>query len=318
MPKFSLMPRWRGFTLIELLVVIAIIAILIGLLLPAVQKVREAAARTQCQNNIKQIGLGMANMMDTNQGKIPPWVGTYPNPPGASFNGEGGTLFLLMPYVEQGNIYNLSLAPDPYNNGVQAYSEFSLGNGTAVNNQSPGQQSLVAKNNIKIYSCPSDPTFQTGGQGPWGDTVGSYAVNACVFTADRWSMNYGRFPASLSDGTSNTIMFTEKESKATGNCPGNTYPGPPAQGYNYWFDGGSALAANGWTVMPMGIGIFYPEITPAPVGSACPNQPSSGHTGGIMVGMGDASVHLVTQGISQITWWYAWTPAGGEVLGPDW
>src|SRR6266540_2182588 len=98
-----------GFTLIELLVVIAIIAILIGLLLPAVQKVREAAARMQCANNLKQLSLAVTNCADSNQGKIPPSIGLYPsdgNP--AEGNGDGGIFLFLLPYIEQGNLYKAS------------------------------------------------------------------------------------------------------------------------------------------------------------------------------------------------------------------
>src|SRR5262249_12597294 len=100
----------RAFTLVELLVVIAIIGILIGLLLPAVQKIREAAARIQCQNNLKQIVLATQNCADTHEGVLPPGVGLYPNRVGVDRNGEGGFFMHILPYIEQDNLYNSLLA----------------------------------------------------------------------------------------------------------------------------------------------------------------------------------------------------------------
>src|SRR5262245_32885842 len=121
--------RDRGFTLIELLVVIAIIAILIGLLVPAVQKVREAAARTQCQNNLKQICLATISCADTMRGQLPPGLGLYPSRNFSANNGNGGVLFHILPYIEQGNAYKASLWDGDDRNGfLPTYSLWSAQN----------------------------------------------------------------------------------------------------------------------------------------------------------------------------------------------
>src|SRR6516225_7835083 len=136
--------RRHAFTLIELLVVIAIIAILIGLLLPAVQKVREAAARMSCQNNLKQITLATINCADTNQGLLPPGTGRYPNTQYAVGNGNGSLFFHILPYIEKNNEYKNTYGPDPHggNNKLVGYSAYWN----------------KVKMNMKIYNCPSDPT----------------------------------------------------------------------------------------------------------------------------------------------------------------
>jgi len=227
--------RGVGFTLIELLVVIAIIAVLIGLLLPAVQKVREAAARMQCQNNLKQIGLALANA-DNTYGKLPPLCGPYPS--GTLWKNDSGdpalsngppwntTFFWILPFIEQQAMYNNARGPAIPGCGAQAgYQVWQTANGTTP----PSQQA------VKTYVCPTDPGASTnpitnvslGNQGwtSWEfETSGlsSYAANAQVFgvTDNTGWMNQqtdwqgkrgigNGFP----DGTSNTITIAEKLSQ---------------------------------------------------------------------------------------------------------
>jgi prepilin-type N-terminal cleavage/methylation domain-containing protein len=216
------MRRRSGFTLIELLVVIAIIAILIGLLLPAVQKVREAAARAKSTNNIKQIALAVHNFNDAYQGKLPQLtdVGTGA-PQGAGLN---SIFFNILPYIEQDNIYRVfsKATPTTYYNAVSGAAmniintyispaDSTASNGTTTT-ISAGTPASITINPAPPAATPAWPTT-IGGTATYATT--SYAANGQIF-----GTNSGGLPRTFVDGTSNTIMIAERAqvcSPATGN-----------------------------------------------------------------------------------------------------
>jgi prepilin-type N-terminal cleavage/methylation domain-containing protein len=303
--------RWfrsRGFTLIELLVVIAIIAILIGLLLPAVQKVREAAARAQCQNNLKQITLATIHCCDTYRGMIPGGISHYPNPNWNTPTGFGSPFFHILPFIEQKNLYDSGNTP-PGVDGHVPVGGPAAWNPNIYNGPVP-----------PIYLCPSDPTVNSGNDGFGGWGVTSYAYNHQVTD---WNQTQNRYPASITDGTSNTIFYTERIAVNT------TDPGSWWYGGNTWWEWNPRFALD--ITGPTSVFLQQPTIAycdsnrvasqdpdmGGQISSVCQWLATSPHTGGINIGLGDGSVHMVAQGVSGTTWWAACTPQGGEVLGND-
>jgi|SoiMethySBSTD1v2_1073268.scaffolds.fasta_scaffold331033_2 prepilin-type N-terminal cleavage/methylation domain-containing protein len=321
----------RGFTLLELLVVVAIIAILIGLLLPAVQKVREAANRIKCANNLKQLGLAAHHYHDVND-HLPPAIGYYPPVTGAF----GTYFFHLLPYVEQDNLYRSAWGsltfPAPDGPTTVFY---------------PGINKVYSQS-LPIFLCPSDPSVGPGGHVTVaGESFGasSYAFNALVVADNNIStvpfktnpQGKTNFVADIPDGLSNTILHAEKYAR----CSNTTQPPQFQDGGSAWAYGGAGPFA--WLPLPMGPPVkgFGPAfcvpglanqgapnaigpqsrflVQPTPfLGNCDPTRAATAHPGGMQVGLVDGSVRTLSPSLSGATWAAAVTRAGGEVLGSDW
>ena len=290
-----------GFTLIELLVVIAIIAVLIGLLLPAVQKVRQAAARMQSANNLKQITLAVHNYEGV-ANKLPGNAITLPNGLRVSCH------YLLLPYVEQDNLYAAS----------------GVSNAAYLAN---------AKTVIKPFIAPLD-TSLPGNTVTINGTVwaaSNYAANHTIFgypgngtnwvgfVNNDWD-NKGRKIATISDGASNTVMFGERYAQCSSGgslwAYRNTDPAPSGPSYPGWARM-SFFPAN-WTSNNRSTPFTAvpPQNMPT-VANCSPYNLQAFTDGGCQVSMCDGSVRTVRTSISSTVWFAAIWPDDGQVLG-DW
>ncbi|MBP3954632.1 DUF1559 domain-containing protein [Gemmata sp. G18] len=330
-------PPRTGFTLIELLVVIAIIAVLIGLLLPAVQKVRDAAARAQGQNNLKQLGLAAQSYHDANN-KFPPACGWTPTKPTGTPGGstpygtpggvDGTAFFHLFPYLEQGNILAANTG---------AFSQFNWNNNTTTSFVSATYANKGADTAgsydyyapaVKVLIAPNDLTAYD--QSP---SV-SYIVNSDVFDGKRTMLG-------ISDGTSNTIGIAEGygycysqgtySQSQVGNIVTVTYSGGYRYGYwamnaedagvqtqNFSYSDGTLTYNYNYTYLagaPLFARVAGKTFESKPQSYSCDSSlPQSHSTGVIQVGLMDGSVRGVRAGVSNVTWEAALTPDAGDIV----
>jgi prepilin-type N-terminal cleavage/methylation domain-containing protein/prepilin-type processing-associated H-X9-DG protein len=291
----------RGFTLVELLVVIAIIAVLIGLLLPAVQKVREAANRIRCTNNLKQLGLALHHFADTHDGRFPPVKVLGPSPQlGVPWPGvKHGLGVFILPFIEQRALYDLY--------------RWDLG-GADRGNQP------VASAPLRIFQCPSaEPdrymtfgTFATyGGKGACGDYAPTEGVAPDLASPGSYKgvleLNVLTRITDITDGTANTILLAEDAGRPRLWLAGQAGPDQAIAGCG-WCGFNNPLTIQGST--PDG------QTRPGSCAINCTNDGElySFHPGGANAVFADGSVHFLKAGMSLRVLAALVTRAGGEVI----
>jgi prepilin-type N-terminal cleavage/methylation domain-containing protein/prepilin-type processing-associated H-X9-DG protein len=314
--------RRRGFTLIELLVVIAIIGVLIALLLPAVQKVREAANRIKCANNLHQITLAMHNYHDS-FGVLPPQVAKN-----ANVCCYGTWQMIILPYVEQGNLFN-----------QYANLGNELGTGERYDQ---GQNVLVTSTRLSVFTCPSDfpadaKTVSYNG-GHYGITNQNYLVNQGnidyaqgkdgTFMDEPPGLQFLGAPFSrkaqfrltdITDGTSNTLMVAEILQGQGGDYRGNTWW---AEGSGFTTfrtpnsPGPDFISQNcvDKSVNPLNAPCISPVISNTGDANIEVFAARSRHQGGVNVAFCDGGTRFINDTISWTVWQALGTSQGNEVV----
>jgi len=306
MKRFRSLRRSRGFTLVELLVVIAIISILIGLLLPAVQKVREAAAKMQCQSQLHNLAIAIVHVGEK---QLPPMFGTYKG------NAQANVFAWMLPALDQEVLYTNQFY---YREPLRILKCPSDTNYDPGFNVFPTDQYAFTSYaaNYQVFGAPD--TVDTSLGVPVGSLQG-----------------YAKFSSSFRDGLSTTILFAEKSPKCL------TYftlwgygPGQPAVGNNWdhlympMFAYGNSSGTQGYyspgdLVNSGAVGnpgaMFQPRGSFDPYSVNCaPNRAQTPHSGSMNVVLADGSVKPVDAEVTPGTWWAACTPNNKDAVGSDW
>jgi len=312
MRQFSARRR-SAFTLIELLVVIAIIAILIGLLLPAVQKVREAAARMQSGNNLKQMGIAVHNFHDNYQYMPRSWSAnyTYSGWNGSWFNnfsgGSFGTLAQLLPYLEQDNLWRSMQAGTTPTTGLKMFTDPSDSTVGFVSNNTPVSY-WPGYSQLTTYI--SNPYSYTSSDGVWSGYDYSVTYVGGPYSNYKYSGKTRTMTQVFSDGLSNTLLIGERVAGCSSNqwTTWMSVQGPSA----YYYDYGGGNVQQGGRVLGFRSGVTFKTCDPY-----FGTYYMTTRAGPVQILLADGSVRGVRDSISTVTTQNLCDPADGNVLGQD-